>query len=117
MALPLNIGDVLLGRSVEWERLEFKQNWNPEDVLHTLCTFANDFHNLGGGYLFIGIADDAGRPILPPSGLAPSSLDRLQKEVRALGHKIVPAYHPLLDPCVIQGRHVLVLRAAGGQSR
>lgn len=52
MALPLNIDDVLLGRSVEWERLEFKKNWNPEDVLHTLCAFANDFHNLGGGYLF-----------------------------------------------------------------
>jgi len=22
---------------------------NPEVVLHTLCAFANDFHNLGGG--------------------------------------------------------------------
>jgi len=117
MALPHNIDDVLLGRSVEWERLEFKQNWNPEDVLHTLCAFANDFHNLGGGYLFLGVAEDAGRPVLPPSGLAPASLDRLQKEVLALGHKIAPAYHPLMEPCIIQGRHVLVLRAPGGQSR
>jgi hypothetical protein len=36
---------------VEWERLEFKRGWNPEAVLHTLCAFANDFHNLGGGFV------------------------------------------------------------------
>lgn len=117
MALPINMDDILQGRSVEWERLEFKESWNPEDVLHTLCAFANDFHNLGGGYLFIGIGDDCGRPVLPPSGLNPSTLDRLQKEVLELGHKIIPAYHPLMEPCVIQGMNVLVLRAPGGQSR
>jgi len=62
MSLPVNIHKVLQGYPVEWERLEFKRGWNPEAVLHTLCTFANDFHNLGGGYIFLGIADDNGRP-------------------------------------------------------
>jgi len=57
MSLPVNIHEVLRGRPVEWERLEFKRGWNPEAVLHTLCAFANDFHNLGGGYIFVGIAD------------------------------------------------------------
>jgi hypothetical protein len=52
MPLPINIDDLLHGRSVEWERLEFKRGWNPLDVLHTACAFANDFHNLGGGYIF-----------------------------------------------------------------
>ena len=42
---------MLRGRPVEWERLEFKRGWNPEAVLHTLCAFANDFHNLGRGYV------------------------------------------------------------------
>ena len=60
MSLPININEVLQGRPVEWERLEFKRGWNPEAVLHTLCTFANDFYNLGGGYVFLGIADDNG---------------------------------------------------------
>lgn len=117
MALPLNIDDVLQGTSVEWERLELKAGWNPEAVLHTLCAFANDFHNLGGGYLFIGVAEEKGRPVLPPAGLDPADLDRLQKEVLALGHKIVPAYHPLIEPYLVQERPVLVLRAPGGQSR
>lgn len=51
MCLPVDINKVLQGRHVEWERLEFKSGWNPEAVLHTLCAFANDFHNLGGGYV------------------------------------------------------------------
>ena len=50
MSLPVNIHKVLQGSPVEWERLEFKRGWNPEAVLHTLCAFANDFHNLGGGF-------------------------------------------------------------------
>jgi hypothetical protein len=50
MSLPVNIHKVLQDLPVEWERLEFKRGWNPEAILHTMCAFANDFHNLGGGY-------------------------------------------------------------------
>ena len=49
MNLPININQLLNGKAVEWERLEFKKGWNPEDILHTICAFANDFHNLDGG--------------------------------------------------------------------
>ena len=69
MPLPINIHEILKGRLVEWERLEFKKGWNPEAVLHTLCAFANDFHNWGGGYIFIGIEAKQRRPVLPPAGL------------------------------------------------
>jgi hypothetical protein len=58
--LPLNIDDLLLGTSVEWERLEFKAGWNPLDTLHTICAFANDFHNFGGGYVVVGVAEKDG---------------------------------------------------------
>ena len=29
MHLPVNINDLIHGKSVEWERLEFKAGWNP----------------------------------------------------------------------------------------
>jgi ATP-dependent DNA helicase RecG len=51
LRLPISLDDVLHGKAVEWERLEYKQGWNPEAVLHSICAFANDFHNLGGGYI------------------------------------------------------------------
>lgn len=117
MTLPININEILSGRSVEWERLEFKAGWNPQEVIRTLCAFANDFHNLGGGYLVIGIKEDNGRPILPPVGLPKNQLDPIQKEIIELGHRIIPYYHPVISPYEINGQHILVLWAAGGQSR
>ena len=117
MNLPININDILDGRSVEWERLEFKSGWNPQEVIRTLCAFANDFHNLGGGYLVIGIKEDNGRPTLPPVGLPKNRLDSIQKEIIELGHRIIPYYHPVISPYEINGKHILVLWAAGGQSR
>lgn len=34
-------------------KAEFKIGWNPEDVIHTLCAFANDINNWGGGYIVV----------------------------------------------------------------
>ena len=56
LGLPINIESLLHGKAVEWERLEFKAGWDPLAVLHTICAFANDFHNLGGGYIIVGVA-------------------------------------------------------------
>ena len=50
-ALPINVEELLRGQIVEWERLEFKKGWNPEEIIHTICAFANDINNWGGGYL------------------------------------------------------------------
>jgi len=41
MSLPINITDLIHGKSIEWERLEFKKGWNPEEVAHTLCAYRN----------------------------------------------------------------------------
>jgi len=113
MNLPLNIHDILTGRTVEWERLEFKANWNPQEILHTLCAFANDFHNLGGGYIVIGIQEENGRPALPPIGLPPEQLDSIQKELVELGHRIIPYY--LLPPsgCSLRNQRENDSRALG----
>ena len=117
MKLPINIKDLLASGKIEWERLEFKKGWNPENVLHTLCAFANDFHNLGGGYVIIGVAERNGRPVLPPEGIEPDKIDAIQKEVLELGHRIIPYYHPIIAPCEVDGKTILVLWASGGQTR
>jgi len=118
MSLPIAITDILHGHAVEWERLEFKESWNPLKVLHTICAFANDFHNLGGGYIVIGVAEDDGRPVLPPVGITPQEADRIQKELQNLGHAaIFPSFHPLAAPYVVDDKLVLVLWAPGGRNR
>jgi ATP-dependent DNA helicase RecG len=98
MPLPIDITALLTGSLVESERIELKEGWNPESVLHTLCAFANDFHNLGGGYVIIGVGEKDGNAQLPPVGLAPSQIDAIQKEILNLGHSAIqPFYHPLLQ--------------------
>jgi len=117
MALPVNITDLIHGKTVEWERLEFKQGWNPEDVLHSVCAFANDLHNWGGGYIIIGVAEENGRPVLPPKGLEAEQIDAIQKKVLDLAHKIQPNYFPIMQPYVLQEKHILTLWCPAGDHR
>lgn len=116
--LPINIKDLLEQRSVEEERIEYKASWNPESVLHTMCAFANDFHNLGGGYILIGVEEQNGRPVLPPKGVDPNGVDAIQKAILHLGyHAIQPNYHPLSTTYELEGKTVLVLWVPGGETR
>lgn len=117
--LPINIDSLLSGdSSVEWERIEFKEGWNPLAVIHTLCAFANDFNNLDGGYIFIGIGEKNGKPVFPPKGLTQEEIDKIQKELLNFGNsKINPPYHPIAYPYSIKGKNILILRAPGGENR
>lgn len=117
MALPVNIASLIHGQTVEWARLEFKQGWNPEEIIHTLCAFANDLHNWGGGYVVVGIAENNGQPVLPPAGLQANQLDKIQGEIIGLAHQISPNYFPIVEPYVLDGQHILVLWCPAGDNR
>lgn len=117
MALAININELINGQVIEWERLEFKRGWNPEDVIRTLCAFANDINNWGGGYIIVGIAENRGRPVLPPTGLNPDQVDRIQGELTGLCHRLQPHYLPIVQPYVVQGQHILVIYAPAGDMR
>jgi len=80
----------------------------PRHYFHTICAFANDFHNLGGGYIVIGVGEKSGQPVLPPKGLDPGSIDAIQKEILNLGHSAIqPDYHAIVVPYEIDGRTIL----------
>ena len=117
-ALSINIDHLLQRRTIESERVEYKAGWNPESVLHTIGAFANDFHNLGGGYVVLGVEEQNGRPVLPPKGLDPDAIDGIQKELLNLGNSAIqPPYHPLTATHEIDGKTILVLYAPGGETR
>lgn len=119
--LPINLDDLLHARAVESARLELKEAWNEGptklQVLHTICAFANDLQNLNGGYLVIGVAEDNGVAVLPPTGLPASELDSIQKKIRGSCKLLVPEYQPVLSPEVVDGRHILVIWAPGSDIR
>ena len=117
MALPVNIHELLSGKTVEWERIEFRKGWDPERTLKTICAFANDFNNWGGGYIILGIAENNGMPILPPAGLHLRQIDSIQKELNNLCRKIIPNYFPITEPIKIDGKTILILWCPGGSTR
>ena len=81
MSLPVNIAELIQQRVVESVRIEYKQDWNPEPILHSICAFANDIDNWGGGYIILGIEEENGIPKYPVPGLAKPSIERIQKEL------------------------------------
>src|SRR3989337_679041 len=102
MALPININDLITCRTVESERIEFKEGWNPEEVNHTLCAFANDINNWGGGYIVIGVQEKDGMPVLPPVGLKAPAIDKIQKDLLNLCNRLKPNYFPVAEPVLFQ---------------
>ena len=116
--LPINLHDLLRQRTIEGERVEYKAGWNPQSVLHTTCAFANDFHNLGGGYVVLGVEERDGQPLLPPKGIDAGQIEAVQNVLLRLGQSAIqPHYHPLTGVYDVGGRIILVLWAPGGETR
>lgn len=117
MTLPININELLHGNTVEWDRIELKKGWNPEDIIHTLCAYANDINNWDGGYIIIGVEEENGKAKLPPIGLQVQDLDAIQKRLIELSHKISPVYIPVFQPYLMNGKHILIVFAPAGDNR
>lgn len=117
MALPISIPDLINQRVVESARIEYKGNWNPAPILHSICAFANDIDNWGGGYIIIGIDEMDGMPQFPVRGLEKSSIDRINKELLQKCNLIEPRYIPVVDQTTIDGKEIIVLWVPGGEAR
>ena len=117
MALPINIEDLVYRRVVENARIEYKADWNPEPILHSICAFANDIDNWGGGYIIIGISECDGMPVLPIKGLNKSSIDRINKELLQKCNLIEPRYLPIVEQTTFDGKEIIVLWIPGGDAR
>jgi ATP-dependent DNA helicase RecG len=118
--LPINLDLLINSQAVESVRREFKKSWSEqtlEQVTHTICAYANDFFNLNGGYIIIGIEEESGKPVLPPSGLEKFNIEQIQQEIRGGCNRIDPAYQPILSPEVFQGKNILVVWAPAGDAR
>ncbi len=97
MPLPINIDDLLSSRTVESDRIEFKEGWNPDAIYRSICAFANDFDNTGGGYILIGVKEEKGIPKRPIKGLTSKEIAEIQKKMIGFNHLINPVYHPRLS--------------------
>ncbi len=117
MAIPTNIKTLLSGNVVEWARIEFKETWDAEASLKTVCAFANDLDNWGGGYIIVGVAEDNGRPRYPLKGVPLEKVDAYQKDMLAKCKLLRPAYVPIIEVIDYLDKKFIVLWCPGGDSR
>ena len=116
MAVPTNIKTLLSGSVVEWARIEFKEIWDAEASLKTICAFANDIDNWGGGYIVIGVTEREGRPdsLL---GVPAEKIDHYLKDMLNKYKRIQPEYLPIVEVADYKGKKFIVIWAPGGYLR
>lgn len=118
MALPVNIEALLNKRKIESNRIEFKKGWNPAEIYHSICAFANDFDNLGGGYILVGVEENEyGIAKRPVTGINIEAVDGILKKMVGFNNMFDPYYLPRTSVEDIDGRQVLVIWAPSGVNR
>jgi len=86
----------------ESEQTEWKENVaDVDDVVATLCAFANDLQNLGGGYVVCGAKEEKdahGFPKLVRAGLTAARLKEVENTVLArCRDRVSPPLAPLIE--------------------
>ena len=117
MAIPINIDDLINKQIVESTRIEFKSDFNPTAVIHSICAFANDIDNLGGGYIVLGVEEKDGSPVFPIKGIEQERIDGILKELVGYCRCIEPLYNPVVEPVLYNDVYVIVIWVSGGYGR
>ena len=117
MAIPVNIKELINQKVVESNRIEFKESFNPAAIIRTICAFANDVDNIGGGYIVIGVKEEKGHPIYPLKGVDVNDIDDILKKLREKCHYIEPLYEPVVEPVLVDDTYVIVIWVQGGYGR
>ena len=119
MSLHINIEDLLTARMVESDRIEYKEGWNPDAIYRSICAFSNDFDNIGGGYILVGVGEDeitktARRPV---KGLTTAALSEIQRKMIGFNNLLQPVYHPHLFIEEVDDKQILILWIPGSSNR
>lgn len=117
MALHIDIEALLSNQRIESNRIEFKQGWNASKIYQSICAFANDFDNIGGGYILVGVEEENGIIKRPICGVPDESLDSIQKSMVGYNHKISPFYLPRTSIEEVDGKKLLVIWVPAGDMR
>ena len=102
---------------MENDRIEYKTGWNPDAIYRSICAFANDFNETGGGYIVVGVKEVNGRPVRPVIGIALDQIESIEKEMVGYNNLMRPYYQPRLYIEEADGKTILVLKVSAGERR
>ncbi len=117
MNIHVNINNLIRQITIESDRIEYSSDWNPNTIMHTICAFANDIDNVGGGYIIVGVEEENGCPKFPIKGLKQEQIDSILKELIGYCHLIEPIYNPIVEPIQYDDKYIIVIWVPGGYGR
>lgn len=117
MSIPINIENLILERIIESNRLDYKKGFDPNAVVHSICAFANDIDNTGGGYIIIGVEEENGKPKIPVIGIDSDKVDSILKDLIGYCSQIEPRYFPIAESVNFQGKTLIVIWCPAGYGR
>ncbi|MGV8138523.1 MAG: helix-turn-helix domain-containing protein [Mangrovibacterium sp.] len=117
MVVHINIEKLISGKIVENERIEYKKGWNPATIYRTICALANDFENIGGGYIIVGAEEEKEKAKRPVVGIAVDELDFIQKKMVEFNKLINPHYDPKISIETVDSVLILIIWVPGGNQR
>lgn len=115
--LFISAEQLLSKRIIEEQRIEYKSGFNPTAIMHTICAFANDIENVGGGYIVLGVEDDNGMPKYPIKGLNKTEIDKFQNELLGFCNQFEPRYIPEVQVDEFMGKTLLLIWCPAGYGR
>jgi len=117
MSIPINIENLINNRIIESTRIDYKAGFNPNIIVQTICAFANDLDNTGGGYIIIGVEEENGKPKLPIKGVSSDDVDGIMKDLVGYCNQIEPRYFPIVEPYIYDEKHIIVIWVPAGHGR
>lgn len=117
MSLPTYIANFLRSHKIERSRMEYSGDWNPEQILHTICAFANDNPTQSEGCIIIDISSSKESSSFSTDGLKQATVDRIYKELLQICNLIEPHYIPVVEQVALEEKALIVLQIPPGTDR
>lgn len=110
MSWPISIDKLINEKNVGNKKIEYKEGWNPDAIIHSICAFTNDFEGSSGGYIVIGVKANNGIPVFLIKGLDINKIDNIQGEIVEYCKKsITPSYIPNIEVVDYDDAKLIVL--------
>ena len=79
-------------------------NIRKDAIYRSICAFANDFDNTGGGYIVIGVEEKNGMAVRPVKGLEIEQFDSIEKSMIGFNNLIKPVFYPRTSIADVDGK-------------
>jgi ATP-dependent DNA helicase RecG len=96
-------------------RLSYYSHFQPNLLYQDICAFANDYYQVGGGHIVIGVETDSDMVKRPVRGLFKEDVDHIIKQMTILNALIRPVIHPPYFIEQVDERMVVVLWIMAGR--